>query len=146
MAKYQTKCFTNAKPMVLPTEAYPEFSAVDVEFNTANYALNDLIEICTIPAGYKCLDFSVIFPDIDTGNVLAFSIGVENAGGTDIGAEVWQTGILAGGVNTITRNTTSICAQGVTNTDRNIVLKVTTAATGYTGATKVGQVLLTLQG
>ncbi len=146
MAKTQTKCFTNAKPLVLPTEAYPELSAVDVEFASTNYALNDLIEICTIPAGYKCLDFAVVFPDIDTGNVLAFSIGVESAGGTDIGTEVWQTGVLAGGVNTITRNTTSICAQGVTSTDRNIVLKVTTAATGYTGATKVGQVLLTLQG
>ena len=146
MAKYQTKCFNNQKPLALPTEAYPELSAVDVEFNTANYAPGDLIEICTIPAGYKCLDFAVIFPDIDTGNVLAFSIGVENALGTDLGTEVWQTGVLAGGVNTITRNTTSICAQGVTNTDRQILLKVTTAATGYVGAGKIGQVLLTLQG
>ncbi len=146
MPKTQTNCFTNKKPLVLPAEAYPEFTAVDVEFSAANYAVGDLIELCTIPAGYKCLDFSVIFPDIDTGNVLAFSLGVENAGGTDLGAEVWQAGILAGGINTITRNTTSIAAQGVSNVERAIALKVTTAATGYVGAGKVGQVLLVLQG
>lgn len=146
MAKTTTKCFTNAKPLVLPTEAYPEWTAVDVEFSSSAYAANDLIQLCTLPTGYKCLDFSVVFPDIDTGNVLAFSLGVENAGGTDLGTEVWQTGILAGGVNTITRNTTSIAAQGVSNVDRVIALKVTTAATGYVGTGKIGQLLLLLQG
>lgn len=146
MAKFQTKAFTNAKPMVLPTEAYPEWSAIDVEFPSTAPAVNDLIELCTIPAGYKCLDWKVVFPDIDGAATLVTSLGVENAGGTDLGAEVWQTAITAGASNAITNNTTSIAAQGVTNTDRNLALKVTAAATGYTGAGKVGQVLLLLQG
>ena len=158
MAKTQTKCFTNAKPLVLPSEAYPEWTAVDIEFSSAAYAANDYIQLCTLPEGYKCLDWALVFPDIDTGvAAIAWSLGVSNATlavpvSTDIGTEVWGAGLTAGQSTAIVRNTTSVSAQGqvkATSTlsgDREIVLKCTTAAGTYAGAGKVGQLLMLLQG
>lgn len=158
MAKTQTKCFTNVKPIVLPTEALPQWTAVDVEFSAAAYAANDLIQLCTLPDGYKCLDWALVFPDIDTGAAaIAWSLGVSDATlaipvSTDIGSEVWGSALTAGQSNAVVRNTTSACAQGRTaattllSGDREIVLKCTTAAATYAGSGKVGQLLMLLQG
>ena len=158
MAKTQTKCFTNAKPLVLPTEALPEWTAVDVEFSAAAYAANDYIQLCTLPEGYKCLDWALVFPDIDTGvAAIAWSLGVSNATlavpvSTDIGSEVWGSALTAGQSNAVVRNATSVCAQGqvkattLLSGDREIVLKCTTAAATYAGSGKVGQLLMLLQG
>lgn len=158
MAKTTTKCFTNAKPLVLPTEAYPEWTAVDVEFSSSAYAANDLIQLCTLPTGYKCLDWALVFPDIDTGvAAIAWSLGVSNATlavpvSTDIGTEVWGSALTAGQTNAVVRNASSVSAQGQVNAtatlsgDREIVLKCTTAAATYAGSGKVGQLLMLLQG
>ncbi len=148
MAKIQTKAFTNVKPIALPDDASPDFVTIDVDFPTAALAANDLIELAEIPAGYQVLDYAVVLPDIDSGGApaLAFSLGVENAGGTDLGAEVWGTGITAGQTNAIVRATTSAAAQGDSSVARKVALKVTTAAATYAGAGKKGQVLLLLQG
>lgn len=145
MPKYQTKAFTNVKPLVLPYNASANVVAVDVEFPTAALINGDFIEICTLPAGVKCLDWKIVFPDVDGADTIRASLGVMNALGTDLGAEVWQTGINCGGTNAIVSNTTSLSAQGVTKTDRNIALKLTAGPTGYTGAGKIGQIHLTLQ-
>lgn len=157
MAKTQTKCFTNAKPMCLPDCACPEWTTVDVEFSSTPYAANDLIQLCTLPEGYKCLDWALVFPDIDTGvAAIAWSLGVSNATlavpvSTDIGTEVWGSALTAGQSTDIVRNTSSVAAQGqvkATSTlsgDREIVLKCTTAAATYAGAGKVGQLLMLLQ-
>lgn len=158
MAKTTTKCFTNAKPLVLPTEAYPEWTAVDVEFSTAAYTAGDYIQLCTVPSGYKCLDWTLVFPDIDTGTAaIAWSLGVSNATlaipvSTDIGSEVWGSALTAGQTTAVVRNASSVSAQGqvfATSTlsgDREIVLKCTTAAATYAGSGKVGQLLMLLQG
>lgn len=158
MAKTQTKCFTNAKPLYLPGEAGPEWTTVDIEFSSSAYTANDLIQLCTLPAGYKCLDWVLSFPDIDTGTpAIAWSLGVSDATlaipvSTDIGSEVWGSGLTAGQSTSIVRNTTSVSAQGRTATtstlpgDREIVLKCTTAAATYAGSGKIGQLLMLLQG
>jgi len=158
VAKTQTKCFTNAKPLYLPSEAGPEWTTVDVEFSSTAYAANDYIQLCTIPEGYKCLDWALVFPDIDTGTAaIAWSLGVSNATlaipvSTDIGSEVWGSALTAGQSTAIVRNTTSVCAQGqvkattLLSGDREIVLKCTTIAATYAGSGKVGQLLMLLQG
>lgn len=146
MAKIQSKQFSGAKPVTLPVSAYPQWAAIDIEFPTAALASGDLVQLCKLPIGVKCLDWVILFPDIDSGTVaLAFSLGVENAGATDLDTEVWGTGLTAGQSTAIVRNTTSLSAQGVTTTDRVIDLKCTTAAGTWAGATKTGQVLLLLQ-
>lgn len=158
MAKTQTKCFNNVKPITLPDDARPEWVAVDVEFSATAYSANDLIQLCTIPVGFKCLDWALSFPDIDTGAAaIAWSLGVSNATlaiptSTDIGSEVWGSALTAGQSTAIVRNTTSVSAQGriaatsLLSGDREIVLKCTTAAATYAGAGKVGQLLMLLQG
>lgn len=158
MAKTQTKCFNNVKPITLPDDAAPEWTVVDIEFSSTAYSANDYIQLCTLPAGYKCLDWALVFPDIDTGSAaIAWSLGVSDATlaipvSTDIGSEVWGSSLTAGQSTAIVRNTTSVCAQGriaatsLLSGDREIVLKCTTAAATYAGSGKVGQLLMLLQG
>lgn len=148
MAKFQTKAFLGKKPIILPRDAAAMWVPVDVEFPSTAPVANDLIELCELPIGVKCLDYVIVFPDIDTNGApaFAFSIGEENAGGTDLGAgtAVWATGLTAGQSTAVVRNTTSVPAQQPTTDTRKIAIKVTTAAATYAGATKVGQVLLLL--
>lgn len=147
MAKYQSKQFTGQKPVTLPVDAYPVWAAIDIEFPSTAFASADLLQLVDLPIGVKCLDWAISFPDIDTGApALAWSLGVENAGGTDLGSEVWGTGLTAGQSTAIVRNTTSVAAQGDSTVQRRVSLKCTTIAATYAGSTKVGQVLLLLQG
>ena len=160
MAKTQTKAFTNAKPIVLPAGGAPEWCAIEVEFAAAAYVAADLIQVATIPAGYRVLDWALAFPDIDTGiAAVAWSFGVANNTlavpvSTDIGAalQVWGSALTAGQTDALVRNVSSNCSQdAIVSTatipgDREIVLKCTTAAATYAGAAKVGRVLLLLQG
>ncbi len=146
MAKYQTKCFTGKKPIVLPDDAAAEWSVIEVEFPAVAPVANDLIELCELPIGVKCLDWALSFPDIDSNGVpaLASSLGVENAGATDLGTEVWGSALTAGQSTANVRNASSVCSQGDTTTVRKIALKITTAAATYAGAGKVGHLLLLL--
>lgn len=146
MAKFQTKCFTGQRPIVIPDDASAEWISVDVEFPTTTPIVGDLIQCCSLPIGVKCQDWFINFPDIDSGGAaLAFSLGVENAGGTDLGAEIWGAALAAGAAGATVRNALATSAQGDITTVRNIDLKVTTAATTYAGATKTGQLMLLLQ-
>jgi hypothetical protein len=146
VAKYQTKAFLGKRPMILPRDAAGMWVPVDVEFPSVAPVANDLIEICELPIGVKCLDWAEVFPDIDSNGApaLAHSLGIENAGGTDLGSEVWATGLTAGQSTALVRNTTSVPAQGDSTVNRKLAMKVTTAAATYAGAGKVGQILLLL--
>ena len=159
VTKTQTKCFTNAKPLTLPDDALPEYVAVDIEFASSAYVGNDFIQVCTIPSGYRVLDWFLSFPDIDSHATpaLVWSLGVSDATiaaptSTDIGSEVWGTSLTAGQSTAIVRNTTSLAAQcrvaasSTLSGDREIVLKCTTAAATYAGSGKVGQLVMLLQG
>lgn len=145
MPKYQTKQFTSIKPFVTPDRAELCDSFAEIEWPTTALVANDLIELCTIPAGVEVLDFSIVTDDIDSATTLAYSIGVENAGGTDLGAEVWATGITAGRGQDSFRPTSSLCMLGDSSVDRKVALKITGAPT-YIGAGKKGRVLFLLKG
>jgi hypothetical protein len=163
MAKFTTRCFTNAKPLSLPVDANPAWSAVDVEFNTANYSpgATDYIQLCTLPEGYRVLDWALVFPDIDTNATptIQWSLGISNSTlalpvSTDIGTglQVWGASLNAGRDNAIVRAGNSNAAQStgrptaLLSGDREIVLRCTTAAATYDGATRVGRVLLLIEG
>lgn len=149
MAKYQTKAFLGKKPIILPRDAAAMWVPVDVEFPSVAPVANDLIELCELPIGVKCLDYVLVFPDIDTNGApaFAFSLGEENATSDDLGAgtAVWAAGLTAGQSTAVVRNATSVPAQQATTDVRKLAMKVTTAAATYAGANKVGQILLLLQ-
>jgi hypothetical protein len=146
VAKFQTKAFSGKRPAILPRDASAMWVPVDVEFPATAPAANDLIELVELPIGVKCLDWTLVFPDIDSNGTPTFaaSLGTENVGGTDLSAEVWGSALTAGQAALIARNTSNVSAQGDITTVRKVALKVTTAAATYAGATKVGQVLLLL--
>ena len=159
MATFQTKCFADVKPLVLPDSAKPEWIAVDVEFSATAYASADIIKVCKMPEGYRVLDWALVFPDIDTGTAaIAWSFGVSNATillpvGTDIGSslQIWGAALTAGQAVAPVRNASTNCAQDAiksTSTipgDREIILKCTTIAATYAGSGKTGQVLMLVQ-
>lgn len=157
MAKTQTKAFSGIKPIVLPDGGAPEYCAVDIEFPAA-FASGDLIQVCTIPAGYRVLDWFLNLPDIDSGSAVRVAVGVSNATfavpvSTDIGTgnQVWGTALDAGAGVPYRNALNASAADAVFDTstipgNREIVLKCTTSATGYTGSGKVGQLVMLLQG
>lgn len=146
MPKYQTKAFKGIKPIILPRDASAMWVPVDVEFPSVALVANDLLEVCELPIGVKCVDWALVPPDADSGGApaLAFSLGVENAGGTDLGTEVWGTGLTGAQTGTINRASSSVSAQGDISANRKIALKCTNAAQTYAGAGKTGQLMLLL--
>lgn len=147
MAKYQSKQFTGQKPVTLPSGAIAEWATIDFDFPATAILANDLLQAVDIPIGIKALDWVIQFPDIDSGgSALAFSLGVENAGGTDLGSEVWGTALAAGAAGATVRNGLAACAQGDSTVQRRLSLKCTAPATTYAGSGKSGQLLLLLQG
>lgn len=157
MAKTQTKAYLGQKPITLPDDASPEWCAVDIEFPAA-FAANDLIQLCVIPAGYRVLDWFLNCPDIDSGSAVRVAVGVSNAtfavpASTDIGTgnQVWATAIDAVQGVPYRNALNASAADAVWDTatipgNREIVMKCTTAPTGYTGSGKVGQLVMLLQG
>lgn len=147
MPKFQTRAYLGSRPMPQPNHGAGMWVPVDVEFPATSPAVNDLIEVTKLPAGVKCLDWVIAFPDIDTNGAptLAYSLGTENVAGTDLGTEVWGAGLTAGQSTAIVRNASSVCSQGDTTVERSLAIKITTAAATYAGATRKGQVLLLLQ-
>lgn len=145
MAKFQTKAFTGQRPAPLPVDSYAVWVAVDIEMPATAPAALDLIEVVELPIGVKCLDWVLMPADCDSGSALAVSLGTENVGATDLSAEVWGAALTALGTGVPARNVLSVSAQGDILAVRKIALKVTTIATGYTGAGKTAQLLMLLQ-
>lgn len=147
MAKITTKVFAKVKNIPQPESAALLLAAVDVEFPATALLANDIIELAEIPAGVVLQDYDIHFPDIDSNGApaFAFSVGVLNAGSTDL-ATVYAAGLTAGQSNAVVRAPNTDAAQASASTARRIGLKVTTAAATYAGATKVGQVVLALRG
>lgn len=148
MAKTQTKVFTGVRNLPMPDHAEIRELAVPIEFSSSAYASGDLIQVIKLPAGVRCVDWALNLPDIDSGGspAIAWSLGVENTGGTDLGSEVWGSGLTAGQTTSIVRNSTNVSAQGDITADRNIDLKCTTIAATYAGSGTVGYLMLKLVG
>jgi len=98
---------------------------------TAAPASGDLIALAKIGAGVKVIDFDVIAPQLDSGGspALAFSIGSENAGATDLGV-VYESGLIfgRGAGGSISGATTAGQLAADATVERMISLKCTTIA------------------
>jgi len=146
MPSINTKQFDGIKPMYTPDAAEVCGAHVDIEFPSTAFVANDLIRLAVIPAGVRCVDYKLVFPDIDSNAspTFAFSVGELNAAGTDL-ATVYASGITAGQASTIYRAVNAAIFESNSANDRRIAIKVTTAAATYAGAGKVGVAVFDLQ-
>lgn len=136
--------FTNSNDYLdgykpIPSPAGKEVVSVkyELELATGDLDLNDIGAIGVLPAGCVPVSLYVYADDLDSNGTptLVTSIGVLNDAGTDIstdandGGAAWATGITtgqaAGATNPVSVALHSVVAE---NTDRNIAVKVTTAA------------------
>jgi len=145
MATFKTKSYTNLNPLYTPDNAEVCGSPIRVDFPSA-LAANDLILLATIPAGTTLVDYKGFIPDIDSNGTpaFAFSIGVANAGLTDL-STVLQAGLTTGQASGAFRATNADHLALDSTVDRVLALKVTTAAATYTGNGKVGRVIVELE-
>lgn len=117
----------------------------------AALAANDLVALLKIPSSVKVIDYDIFAPQLDSNGTptLAFSIGVENAGGTDL-ATVYEAGLIfgRGASGSVSRCTSPAAAFDATvyTADRVISLKTTTVAATAALAGKTILVLLHLNG
>jgi len=146
MATIKTKTYTNVSPLPTPDDAEVCGSPIGVDFPSTALAGNDLILLATIPAGVKLVDYRGFFPDIDSGGspAFAFSIGVANAGLTDL-ATVLQAGLTTGQATGAFRATNADHLALDSTVDRVLAIKVTTAAATYSGSGKSGKVIVDLE-
>lgn len=99
----------------------------------ATLLVGDTIAVAAIPAGVQIVDYKVISPQLDSSGAptLAHSIGVENAGRTDL-ATVFDAGLIFGRTasGSVSRCLVSVPSLDTTmaTADRVIALKTTTAA------------------
>lgn len=111
-------------------------------------AANDLIALAKLAPGVKLVDFDIIAPQLDSNGAptLAFSIGSENAGATDLGV-VYEAGLIPGRTanGSIARATTGAQLAADSTVERMVSLKCTTAAATAALAGKSVLVLLHLQ-
>ena len=115
----------------------------------AAVALNDIIALHELPPGVELVDYDLIAPQLDSNGTPTntFSIGVENAAGTDL-ATVYETGLTAGRTanGSISRCASAAAATADASVARRIALKVTGAFATYAGAGKTVTAILHLKG
>jgi hypothetical protein len=148
MPKYQTDVFTGRKSAPQPDDSFIKKVPIEVVFPAAALVANDLIELCRLAPGVQVVDFDVIAPQLDSNGAptLAFSLGSENAGGTDLGV-VYEAGLIPGrgATGSIVRATTAAALAADATAERVIALKVTTAAATSATAGKKALVVLHLK-
>jgi len=107
-----TKAYENKKPITLPDDGRPQWTAVDIEMPATALASGDLILAATIPIGFEVIDYFITSPDCDSGgSALAVSIGVALADLSDLGTgtKVWGTSITAFATGVPFRNALNAC-------------------------------------
>ena len=132
MARYASDYLTGKKNLPQPYDAVSSELPFKVVMPAA-LASGDLLAVCAIPAGVQIVDYKVFAPQLDSNATptLAFSIGVENAGRTDL-ATVFEASLIFGRTTSgsVWRNGVSVPSLDATmaTAERVISLKVTTVA------------------
>jgi hypothetical protein len=139
MAKILSENAAGRKHIGQPNTGAVTLEPVEVNFTAAAININDLIQLADLPPGVALVDYTVISDVL--GGTPAFSIGVENSGGTDL-ATVYEASIAPTG--SVVRCAKPDAMVASTATTRRISLKATAAAT--TAAGKRMMVLLHLRG
>ena len=148
MAKYLSDVASGKKNVPQPYNALITKVPVDVTLPAVALVVGDIITLANIPPGVQLIDFDVFAPQLDSNGAptLAFAIGEENAGGTDL-ATVYETGLTFGRTanGSISRALTAVAANAARTSGRRISLKVTAAAATSASANKVFTTLLHLR-
>lgn len=149
MARYLSDVLLGKRNVSQPDDSDIDDTPIDVTLPAVALAVGDIISLVDLPPGVKMTDFDVSAPQLDSNGAptLAFSIGEENAAGTDL-ATVYESGLTFGrGANgSISRALTFAAAAAVATSTRRISLKVTTAAATSASAGKQLLAVLHLRG
>lgn len=147
MPKYLSEAMTGKKPVPQPYDALVSKVPVTIVLPAA-LAVGDILSLLEIPPQVDLVDYDVIAPQLDSNAAPTntFSIGVENAGGTDL-ATVYEAGLTAGRTagGSISRCSVAAPAAADNSVARRIALKVTGAFATYAGSGKTVLVLLHLR-
>lgn len=131
MAYYQTNTAKGITPM--PTPVGRDLVAHRMSYTfTGAFALGELLELGILPANCVPVDFIVDTDDLGTAGAL--SLGVFNAGKTDISGTEWATAIdvtPTGGAGTRATSAQLLLMSRLSpsNSDQVIGFKATTATT-----------------
>ncbi|MDH4483047.1 MAG: hypothetical protein QE279_10135 [Rhodoferax sp.] len=102
MASFRTLCQQGIRPLGLPDASQVETVSVDINWPDAGagIAVNDVVQLCDIPAGFEVVFWKLVSEDIDSNAspTVAFSFGVLNAGKTAIGGGAADNWSGAGGI------------------------------------------------
>jgi hypothetical protein len=149
MAKVLSEVLTGKKSVPQPVDATIMQVAVTLVLPAAAPVANDLLELLDLPPGVDLVDFDILSPQIDSNGAptAAFSLGHENAGGTDLGL-VYEAGLTFGRTanGSVSRATTAAQLAAVNTAPRRLALKVTTGFATYAGAGKTVTAILHLRG
>jgi hypothetical protein len=139
MAKYLSDVASAKKSVPQPNDALVTKVPIDVTLPAVALAVGDIITLLDIPPGIQLADYDVGGPQLDSNGAptLAFSIGVENAAGTDL-ATVYEANLTFGRTasGSISRASNMAAALADRTVARRISLKVTAAAATSASAGK----------
>lgn len=150
MTLFVTKHAAGQKPIPTTTSALPQHILLEY-VTTANLAAGDIIDFGPLPAGVAVLDSAIISEDVDTNAspTITMSLGLLNAGKTDLNGgtnETWITASTVGQAGGIARATTNASyLLGSSATERRLGIKVVAAAATGTGAGEKIALLLTIK-
>ncbi|WP_422097482.1 hypothetical protein [Variovorax sp.] len=139
MAKLLSEVATGKRSVPQPSNG--QVIAVPIPFvlPAAAPAVNDIVGLCELPPGVELVDYSIFAPQLDSNGAPTntYSIGHENAGGTDL-AVVYETGLTAGRTASGSVSRCAVAAQLAADKTvaRRIALKVTGAFATYAGSGK----------
>lgn len=136
----------------VPTPVSGLVSEILYEYLTTTVlAASDIIDLGPLPAGLTPLDVTLISDDLDTGGspAITLSVGILNAGKTDLGSGTYDTFISASTVGQagglVRATTVNTYFSASSTSERRLGIKVVTGpATGAAAGKKIA-VLLKVQ-
>jgi hypothetical protein len=149
MARFLSELLTGKKPLPQPYDGSVLQLPLTFVFGTVAPAVGDILALLELPPYTDLLDYDIFAAQLDSNGAptLAFSLGQENAGLTDL-AVVYEAGLIFGRTanGSCNRATTAVQQLADTTVARKLALKVTTAAATWAGAGKTVTALLMLRG
>lgn len=146
MAVVQTNIYTGRKSIPQPYDATVIEVAIDVDFGAIAPANGDLILLAKIPPNVQIVDYSLVFPQVESGATMNVAIGEANLALTDLGV-TYDAALTPG--RTATGNVVRPVSAAAANADRTgarvLAMKITGAFATYSGSGKVGTVFVKLR-
>lgn len=149
MARILSELLTGKKPGPQPYDGSVLQLPVTVVLPAAALAVGDLLELVDLPPFTDLIDYDIFGPQLDSNGTptLAFSLGAENAGYTDLGV-VYETGLTFGRTanGSVSRAGTANQLAADNSVQRRLALKVTALAATWAGGGKTVTAMLHLRG